>query len=372
MKNSTFFLFVLVLFVSFLIETTNAQALIFNTGKMQVRVDSYGAMRFWTIEGPDTIQHLNRVNILVAGNPNQVLDYYNDTDIEVPNSLVASPTTSDYEISAVYNNAYSNAPPNVLIAQNVYGWQDGGYIIVKMVVTNNESSAIPTIIGLDVVQRVDFTWENDNVFWDAANEMLVQYENHYVGIKYLSEPVTSAQVIVWYDGYSSDDATTYAHLTDNTFDTDTLLTDADGSVAFLAGQTVTLQPNESRTLYIAVAAGANETEMLANMQAAQQKYGIFTSVEGIESTPSSYALDQNYPNPFNPSTKISYQLPQSGFVSLKVYNAIGKEVTTLVNEEKSAGRYEVNFDATGLTSGVYFYTITANNFTQTNKMLLIK
>lgn len=372
MKNSTLFLLVTILCLGFIFETANAQALLFDTGKMQVRVDSYGAMRFWTIEGADTIQHLNRVNILVAGNPNQVLDYYNDIDIEIPNSLVSSPALSDYEISAVYNNAYSSAPPNVLIEQNVYGWQDGGYIIVKMVVINKESSALPTIIGLDVVQRVDFTWENDNVFWDATNDMLVQYENHYVAIKYLSESVTSAQVLVWYDGYSDDDPTTYAHLTNNTFDTDILLTDIDGAVAFLAGQTVTLQPDESRTLYIAVAAGANESEMLANMQAAQQKYSALTSVEDLESTPSSYVLDQNYPNPFNPSTKISYQLPQNGFVSLKVYNAIGKEVATLVNEEKSAGRYEVNFDAEGLSSGLYFYSIQAGSFQETKKMILLK
>lgn len=373
MKNSTFLLVVSILCIGFIFETANAQALLFNTGKMQVRVDSYGAMRFWTIEGTDTIQHLNRVNILVAGNPNQVLDYWNDVDIEVPNTLVASPTQSDYEISAVYNNAYSSAPPNVLVAQNVYGWQDGGYIIVKMEVTNKESSPLPTIIGLDVVQRVDFTWEDDKVFWDATNEMLVQFENHYISIKYLSEPVTSAQVLVWYDGYSDVDSDTYARMTEGTFDTDTLVTDPDGAVAFLAGQPLTLQPNESRTLYIAVAAGANESEMLANMQAAQQKYNTIVSVESDPyNIPSDFTLEQNYPNPFNPSTKISYQLPQNGFVSLKVYNAIGKEVATLVNEEKSAGRYEVNFDAAGLSSGLYFYTIQTGSFQETKKMILIK
>lgn len=372
MKNYTFALFVSVFLLGFFVDTAFSQAVLYNTGKMQVRVDPYGAMRIWTIEGTDTVQHLNRVNALVAGNTNQVLDYWNDVDVEVSNTLVASPTLSDYEVSGTYNNTYSGLPPNVLVAQNVYGWQNGNYALVKMVVTNLETAALPTIVGLDIVQYVDFTWENDHVFYDAVNQMLVQYESHYVGIKYLSEPTTSAQVLVWYDGYSSNDTLTYSYLTAGTFDTDTLITTPDGAVSFMAGQTQTLQPQQSRTVYIAIAAGTNKTDMLANMQAAQQKYSSITAVADKQPLPTSFSLDQNYPNPFNPSTKISYQLPQSGFVTLKVYNAIGKEVATLVNEEKSAGRYEINFDAAGLTSGVYFYKITTNNFTQTNKMLLIK
>lgn len=197
MKNHTFVLFVSVLLLGFLVDTAFAQSVLYNTGKMQVRVDPYGAMRFWTIEGTDTVQHLNRVSVLVAGNRNEVFDYYNDNDVEVPTTLVSGPALSDYEVSGTYNNTYSAAPPNVLVAQNVYGWQNGNYALVKMAVTNMETSALPTIVGLDVVQYVDFTWENDHVFYDAVNQMLVQYESHYVGIKYLSEPTTSAQVLVW-------------------------------------------------------------------------------------------------------------------------------------------------------------------------------
>jgi len=80
----------------------------------------------------------------------------------------------------------------------------------------------------------------------------------------------------------------------------------------------------------------------------------------------------NFPNPFNPTTTINYQLPENGFVTIKVYDMLGKEVATLVNESKSAGYYNVNFDASKLTSGVYIYTINANNFIQSKKMLLMK
>jgi hypothetical protein len=85
-----------------------------------------------------------------------------------------------------------------------------------------------------------------------------------------------------------------------------------------------------------------------------------------------YDLKQNFPNPFNPITKIIYQIPQSGFITLKIYDVLGSEVATLVNEEKRAGRYETVFDGRYLSSGVYFYKIQAGDFSQTKKLILIK
>jgi len=88
--------------------------------------------------------------------------------------------------------------------------------------------------------------------------------------------------------------------------------------------------------------------------------------------PNEFALKQNFPNPFNPTTIISYRLPEKGHVSLKIFDAIGSEISSLVNEEKEAGDYDAIFDADKLSSGVYFYTLIANNFMQTNKMILMK
>jgi len=91
-----------------------------------------------------------------------------------------------------------------------------------------------------------------------------------------------------------------------------------------------------------------------------------------EILPESYRLQQNYPNPFNPSTMISYQLPVSSDVSLKVFNILGREVATLVNTRVAAGQHQVQFDASSLSSGMYFYTLETNDFSKTRKMLLIK
>ncbi len=86
----------------------------------------------------------------------------------------------------------------------------------------------------------------------------------------------------------------------------------------------------------------------------------------------SYELEQNYPNPFNPTTKINYNIGEGGLVNLKVYNILGIEVATLVNEYKPAGSYRVSFDGKSLSSGVYIYNLSVNNFTKTRKMILEK
>jgi hypothetical protein len=85
-----------------------------------------------------------------------------------------------------------------------------------------------------------------------------------------------------------------------------------------------------------------------------------------------YALAQNYPNPFNPRTTIAYQLPEDGLVTLRIFDVLGNEVTTLVNEYKTSGRYNVNFDASSLASGVYLYQMKVNSYTATRKLLLMK
>ncbi|MCL4278896.1 MAG: T9SS type A sorting domain-containing protein [Ignavibacteriaceae bacterium] len=101
-----------------------------------------------------------------------------------------------------------------------------------------------------------------------------------------------------------------------------------------------------------------------------------TDISEISLLPQKFELFQNYPNPFNPSTVISYNLPVSSYVTLKVFDILGNEVTTLVNEQKPVGTYEVEFNTSSIkhfpSSGIYFYQIKCGSFIQTKKMSLLK
>ena len=101
---------------------------------------------------------------------------------------------------------------------------------------------------------------------------------------------------------------------------------------------------------------------------------IIADVENndINTDPFTFILGQNYPNPFNPSTTLRWQMPVTGFVTLKIYDVLGREVATLVNEELTAGTHETILDASSFSSGVYFYQLRANHYAKTKKMILIK
>ncbi len=128
------------------------------------------------------------------------------------------------------------------------------------------------------------------------------------------------------------------------------------------------------------------TNLTASIPLAPGEYHIYTNVklpapdlsiptdvrENNFSLVNDYKLEQNYPNPFNPSTQIDYQIPKSGFVTLKVYDILGREVATLVNHEKRAGKYSIVFNNSNLSSGIYFYRLQAGSYTEVRKMMLLK
>ena len=92
----------------------------------------------------------------------------------------------------------------------------------------------------------------------------------------------------------------------------------------------------------------------------------------MTNVPLEFSLSQNYPNPFNPATKITYQLPKASHVTIKVYDIIGNEIKTIVNQQAAAGEYSVDFNAYKYGSGVYFYQMQAGNFIEIKKMILMK
>ena len=104
---------------------------------------------------------------------------------------------------------------------------------------------------------------------------------------------------------------------------------------------------------------------------------LIIAQESDISTPNKFSLEQNYPNPFNPSTTIRFTIPLVGAnrntpVLLKIYNVLGNELAIIINEDLAAGNYNVEYDASNLPSGIYFYTLTTNDFSETKKMTLVK
>ena len=133
------------------------------------------------------------------------------------------------------------------------------------------------------------------------------------------------------------------------------------------------------------AARQSDTQVISGFLTDTLTGGTIVSVRGQEGLPESYALSQNYPNPFNPSTTVHFDIPVAAHVTLRVYNVLGQEIMTVLDEEKVAGRYDVRIDASALSSGAYFYRLQAEPpatssglreragaFVQTRKFLLLR
>ena len=144
-----------------------------------------------------------------------------------------------------------------------------------------------------------------------------------------------------------------------------------------------MNPNDTQSIIVAqlISGGTSNLNSITHLRALSdyvqniynQNFQSVLEVQNISTEiPDGFSLSQNYPNPFNPSTKLEFGISKLGFVSLMVYDMLGKEITTLVNEKLNPGTYKVEFDGSGLTSGVYFYKLETDNFADTKRMILIK
>ncbi len=132
----------------------------------------------------------------------------------------------------------------------------------------------------------------------------------------------------------------------------------------ITGRAVSISQGSDGNIYVLKYGFANEGAFL--------RIKPYETGLGQNEEPVSFRLTQNYPNPFNPLTIIKYEIPKSRLVTIKIYNTLGMEVTTLVNETKQHGSYEVTWDASNFPSGVYFYELSTGEFTERKKMVLVK
>jgi hypothetical protein len=343
----------------------------FNSGTMEVAINQYGRIRLFDGTG---LTQLERASILVGTSVNEVFDYTNDAEQLDSTLLVASPLKSDFEIYGAYDNSYSGAPPDVVVKLNAYGWNNQSYTIARFNVKNDALSAINAFIGLDIIPEINEEYGYDSVTYNAAAGVIRFHRGNQenMGIKQLSGSLSSLASFEWYDGYTYD-SIYWPWMNYGSLQAQYISNTADGPVTITSQAGVSINPGGSTEVFYALALGADESSMLANMQAAVDKYNLlFTSVGELTPAGNGLVLGKNYPNPCRESTRIAYAIPSQGFVSMKLYDAFGKETATFVNERQDKGEYSIELNTQNLTAGIYNYTLTFNNQVQSRKMVIIK
>jgi hypothetical protein len=268
-------------------------------------------------------------------------------------------------------------PPDVFEKVNVYGWNQGSYGLVKFTVFNMEASEFNAIIGLEFIPYIDEVWGLETVEFLPSSEVVMTYtgESTHMGYKILSNDIVSVKTFDWYDGYSDSDPDYFEWLTYSSYDTIHTSESFDGVVSIMAQNTIPLAASDSAEFWIGIAMGTDQATMMTNMDSAAMKYDDIIATSIItepEHFSRAFSLHKNYPNPFNPQTTISFDLPEKDMVYLKVYNLIGQEIATLVNQELDAGTHQYRFNAQNLPSGLYFYTLRAGSYSETKKMMVMK
>jgi len=195
----------------------------------------------------------------------------------------------------------------------------------------------------------------------------IQLTNNFADSRYPSVSLSDSCVhVVWHDNRDGNDEIYYKRSTDGglNWGPETRLTNDSASSFDLSisasGQVVNVVWTDTRD-------GNDEIYYKQDPTGSPTGMKILDDMVATE-----YSLFQNFPNPFNPSTTIRFELPKESFVSLKVYNILGEEAATLLSDKRAVGRYEVSFDGSGLTSGVYFFRLQAGEYTKINKALLLK
>jgi hypothetical protein len=143
------------------------------------------------------------------------------------------------------------------------------------------------------------------------------------------------------------------------------------NIAFIKGSGTTQQSQNYSYTDQLLSAGSYSYRLKQVDYDGSSEYSEALEVE-VNSIPARFSIEQNYPNPFNPTTTLRYSLPETSLTSIKIYDAVGKEVAVVVNEMKTAGTHQIEFNAVGLSSGIYYYSIQAGTFSKTKKMILMK
>ena len=345
----------------------------FNTGNIGVDMYLGGRILLYQPNDIDSTLNLWNLSILVGTSPSTVYNYWLDAGILDSTIIFSDSSTGLLGLYGAFNNSRSNFPPNVLVKTFVTSWRGSSYVLIKYVIINKEVSSLNTLIGLEIVSQIDGTIGFDTVKYIDSSKVIDIYKQNHLGFRLLSGNLKSITSFEYFDGYEND-SSYYKWMNHDTLDAQ-YNSGSDGPVTITSQDFQNINPGDSITVYYGMALGSSFAAVSSGLDSALARYNNSLTIvlKGNDSfSPLSYKLNQNYPNPFNPTTIISFSIPIQEKVSLKVYNILGVEVSTLLNEVQTAGNYSIRFDAKNLPSGIYFYELRTGNFRNVRKMILLK
>lgn len=358
------------------------------TGKVGIRLSNAGSIRLYSPTTND-LRQLDRVNIIAALSEQAVCDYNEDQDMVIDAYQLTTPTVADIEAIAVYDNRYSDLPPEVKFRVHVYAWNDDPYVIARYTIINEEAEQATYYLGAVALPMLSGNYGGETNVYNAEHGTAYCYregEFAYAGYRLLSKEPYSYHALDWSE-YSPDDpnsdaatdSTRYHMTADPGFDS-TMTAGGDGSLCSLNAGAYTIASGDSVILTYAIVYADIEADLFTASDAAQNRYdNVLVSVDDFADSkiPTSFSLAQNYPNPFNPTTGIRFDLDKNSDIQLAVYNLQGQLVNTIASGAYPAGSHLATWngkDSSGkdVGSGVYIYRLTTDKMTLTKKMLLVR
>lgn len=316
----------------------------------------------------------------------------NDFTNIIPFQITQPGVISNQDGSARYNdNGAGTNKIGVEISFNSFAFAneaDEDYIIMRYRIKNTNATDVTNFyaglfgdwdlgsqgdlnkVDYDPSNRLGYIWRTDNNPSTYAGVSLLSATNvSYWAID--NDNTVSGNPWGIYDGFT--DAEKYQSLSSGIGRTQAGGTNGRDVANVLGSGPYTIPSNGEITIAFALVAGSNLADLQANTVAARNKYASLVGINNyVSELPESFSLSQNYPNPFNPVTNIKFSVATPGLTKIQVYNSLGQNVATLVNQVLQAGTYDADWNASGYSSGVYFYRLEANGFSQTKRMLLIK
>ena len=353
-----------------------------SNGVLGFNLNSYGRFRVSTAPYSAAAREVDRMSFIAALSKDDVLDYNEDTDSTAVVAQTLALPGVDTAFVCIIDNEFSGEPPDVKVIHTVMAWDNSPYVFIRFQAVNRTATSLNLYLGAAVIPRPTQTYGGETVAYNATESTAYYFrtgETPYWGTRLLNKPAYSVKIYDW-DAYSSDpasevttDSVRYVATATAGFD-NALTAGVNGSIYHHNAGSVTIAPGDTAEAFYAVVYGTSLNGLLTASAAAQARYNAITNAveESPSDVPNAFALAQNYPNPFNPSTEIRFALAQPGEVQLTIYDANGREVETLLHGVKPAGEHVVTFDASGLSSGVYFCKLRTEKFTATRKMLLMR